>query len=89
MTLEDLGELSDAATEYRAAATVFEQLCEAQPANTEHQRNLAASYGNLANVQIRLGQRAEGIATYRASATGSNRSSTNAPRMPSRRCIWR
>lgn len=64
MTLEDIGDSSQAAAEYTEAAQIFDRLTIAFPTSMEDRRNLAASYGNLANVQINLGLASEGIETY-------------------------
>jgi serine/threonine protein kinase len=65
MTLEDLGENEGAAAEYLAASVLMQEQLDADPERPRNRRNLAACLGNLANLQIALGQRAEGIESYR------------------------
>lgn len=65
MTLEDMGQQQDAADEYLAASQLMQEQLDADPTRVRNRRNLAACLGNLANVQIAIGQRAEGIKSYR------------------------
>ena len=65
MTLEDLGQREEAAAEYSAAASTIEPLVQPGSEFNELRRNLAACYGNLANVRIDLGERGKGIEMFR------------------------
>ncbi|MBC8289057.1 MAG: hypothetical protein H8E37_01970 [Planctomycetes bacterium] len=65
MTFEDMGQNHDAAAEYLAASELMQEQLEADPTRVRNRRNLAACLGNLANVQIAIGQRGEGIKSYR------------------------